>query len=239
MQQEITKENLRKVMDACYEKAINGIPLVSKPVDDLALEYLDRYPTKEEAVKKLIDTQVVKCTTAGFVAGLGGAIALPVAVPANLSSVLYVQLRMIAAVAYVGGYDVTSDKVQTLIYACLVGISVNELLKRAGIVAGEKIAVNVIKKIPGAFFVKINKLIGFRLVTKFGTKGVINLAKLVPGIGGFINGGFDLVQTKIIGARAYKWFYDGIMEGEKNSDVDDSLEIFDIESDENDLPIEE
>ena len=51
------------------------------------------------------------------------------------------------------------------------------------------------KKVPGALLVKINQQVGFRLVTKFGEKGIINLCKLVP----FVGGGIDTVATIGIG----------------------------------------
>jgi hypothetical protein len=35
---------------------------------------------------------------------------------------------------------------------------------------------------------KINQKVGFRLLTKFGSKGVINLGKMVPLTGGIIGG---------------------------------------------------
>ena len=41
-----------------------------------------------------------------------------------------------------------------------------------------------------------------RFVTKFGEKGVVNLGKLVPVVGG----GFDFAATKIIGDNAYRMF---------------------------------
>ena len=53
----------------------------------------------------------MKCGTSGLVTGLGGLITLPVAIPANISSVMYVQMRTIACIAKMGGYDVTSDQV--------------------------------------------------------------------------------------------------------------------------------
>ena len=63
-------------------------------------------------------------------------------------------------------------------------------------------------------FRKINQKVGFRFVTKFGEKGVINLGKLVPGVGAVIGGGLDYVETKVIAKRAYDWFIEG--EFEKN-----------------------
>ena len=137
---------------------------------------------------------------------MGGLITLPVAIPANVSSVLYVQMRMIACLAYMGGYDTNSDQVQTLVYACLAGISLDQVVKQVGIKVGVKMANTMVKKIPGTVLVKINQKVGFRLLTKFGTKGVINIGKAIPLLGGVIGGGFDFAETRIIGNRAYKMF---------------------------------
>ncbi len=77
---------------------------------------------------------------------------MPVAIPANIGSVLYVQMRMIAVLAHMGGYNTNSDQVQTLVYACLAGISVDQLLKQIGIKVGNKVAFNMVKKISGEVF---------------------------------------------------------------------------------------
>ena len=57
--------------------------------------------------------------------------------------------------------------------------------------------------------VKINQKIGFRFITKFGQKGIVNLGKMVPLAGAFISGSMDYVETKIIAKRAYKMFFEG------------------------------
>lgn len=124
---------------------------------------------------------------------------LPVAIPANIASVICVQLRMIAAIAYINGYDIHSDQVRVLAYACLTENTVTSILKKSGIEIGKKAAVNTLKKIPGAILVKINQQVGFKLVTKFGQKGIINLCKLVPFVGGVVGGGIDTVATIGIG----------------------------------------
>lgn len=131
------------------------------------------------------------------------------AIPANVGSVMYVQMRMIACLAYMGGYDTNSDQVQTLVYACLAGISIDQILKQAGIQFGNKFVMAMVKKIPGEVLTKINQKVGFRFVTKFGTKGIVNIGKAVPVVGGVISGGFDFVETKVIANRAYKMFING------------------------------
>ena len=194
------------MLDSLYDKTLNGIPKINKPIDDVINDYLSKDPDIEVASKKFIKSQIKKCTISGFLTGFGGVITLPIAVPANVSSVLYVQMRMIAGIAHMGGYNINSDQVQTLVYACLAGISVNQVLKQTGVKFGEKLAVNTIKKIPGKTLTKINQKVGFKFMTKSGENGIINLWKATPIVGAVIGGSFDLVETKAIANRAYKMF---------------------------------
>ena len=147
----LSSQQMIDILDVCYEKALQGIPKVSKSVDELAEDYSSKYPTVEKAAKALVANQLVKCTTSGFLTGLGGIITLPVAVPANVSSVLYVQLRMIAAVAKLGGYSPNTDQVQTLVYACMTGQAVADVLKGTGVKLGTKIAEAVAEVFSGSF----------------------------------------------------------------------------------------
>lgn len=205
----ISQNEIMQLLDKLYDKSMHGIAKVSPPVEELANNYLEKSNDATTAAKKFINYQIAKCTTSGFVTGLGGLITLPVAIPANVGSVMYVQMRMIACLAYMGGYDTDSDQVQTLVYACLAGISIDQILKQAGIQFGNKFVMAMVKKIPGEVLTKINQKVGFRFVTKFGTKGIVNIGKAVPVVGGMISGGFDFVETKAIANRAYKMFING------------------------------
>lgn len=206
MAQKLDEKQMVTILDELYGKVLNGVPKVSKPVDELANDYLEKNNSAEKAAKELIKYQIAKCGTSGFITGLGGVVTLPVAIPANVSSVLYVQLRMVAAIAKMGGFDIQSDQVQTLAYACLTGSAIADVLKHTGIKVGEKIAVSAINKIPGKVLTSINQKVGFRLITKFGTKGAVNLVKLVPVAGGIIGGAMDIGSTQIIAKNAYNIF---------------------------------
>lgn len=228
-QYKITQEDILDFLEDCYDKCLNGLPKVSKSVESMAKDYLEKYKTTEEACDAMLRNQIIKCTTAGALAGLGGALMLPVAIPANVGSVLYVQMRMIACVAYMAGYELNSDQTQTCIYACLAGVTMSNVVKQAGIKLGVKLANGMVKKIPGKVLVKINQKVGFRLLTKFGAKGIVNIGKLVPGVGAVVGGGFDYTETKIIANRAYKWFLEGDFSVGENDDIDiDDIDIIDI-----------
>lgn len=142
-------DDIVKLFDTLYEKCLDGIPVVSPPVSDLVADYLEKDPDPAKACRNMHRNQVIKCTTSGVITGFGGLITMPVTIPANLGSVLYVQMRMIAATAQMAGYDLKCDQTQTLVYACLAGVSITEVFKAFGVQLGEKLAVGMIKKIPG------------------------------------------------------------------------------------------
>jgi len=202
----LTHDTIMKALDWSYDKAINGgIPGMDTAIE-LAENYSNKRGTLIENANSLIRWQNTKSATSGFLSGLGGVIVMPVAIPANITSVILVQMRMVAAIAHMGGHDLKSDEVRTFVYACLAGNGAKDILKNSGIQIGKKLAISGIKKIPGEVIKKINQAVGFRLLTKFGEKGVINLGKMVPIAGGLIGGTVDAVSTNTIGNVARKIF---------------------------------
>ncbi|CEK30540.1 Uncharacterized protein/domain associated with GTPases [[Clostridium] sordellii] len=201
----ITESKMIQVLDWSYDKAINGLPGM-ETAEELSNSYLGKSKSVDEAIDKLIRWQQAKCATSGFLTGLGGIMTLPVSIPANISSVIYIQTRMIAAIAKMRGYDLRDDRVKTLVFVSLTGQAATDILKQAGIKIGTKMSTVLIKRMPFEVIKQINRRVGFRLVTKFGEKGVINLGKCVPIIGGVIGGTVDAFGTQTIGKIAKKVF---------------------------------
>lgn len=212
----ITEAQIEELLGVCYEKAIGGIPAVSKPIDELVDDYASKYANIEDAARAMINMQLVKNATSGFLSGAAGFLALPVsiaAIPANIANVLYVQLRMVAALAAMGGYDVRTDQVQTMVYVCIAGSAATDILKDAGVKVAGKFAKSAIQQMPRATLTKINQAVGFRFVTKFGETGIVNLGKMIPLAGGVIGGAFDFSTTKLIANVAYDHFIGDSGEG--------------------------
>lgn len=201
----MTEGKITQMLEWSYEKAINGLP-GTDTVEELAENYLKKYSSSDKAIDALIRWQNTKGVTSGFLTDLGGLVTLPVAIPANIASVMFVQIRMIAAIAYMRGYDPKEDEVKTLVFVCLTGQAAADILKQAGIKTSNILARQAIKKIPNEVIKAINKKVGARLVTKFGEKGVINLGKAVPVLGGLIGGAVDGIGTNIIGKTAKNTF---------------------------------
>lgn len=225
IQVNLTEQQMMEILNTHYIKSIDGIPKVSLPIDDLVKDYLDKNEDVEKAAKSLINNSIVKCGTSGFLTSFGGFATLIAALPANITSVIYVQLRMCCAIAKMARYDIYSDQVQTFIFVCLTGSAMTDILKQAGVKFGEKLGISMIKKIPGKTLTAINKKVGFRFVTKFGEKGIVNLGKVIPVVGGVVGGGFDIASTSVIGKNAYSIFMKGEMPSKEEIERDLPIDV--------------
>lgn len=184
---------IARTMDWAYSKAIGGLSGVDSAYE-LGNTYLAQSGTLEQQVDSLIKWQVAKAATSGFITGLGGVMIMPLTVPANIASVIYVQIRMIAAIAYMGGHDLTDDRVKSLVYISMAGNGAKELLKDMSIKAGEKMLARVVEKISA------------KMAAKAGEKTVTSIGKAVPVVGGVVGGSYDAVTTRIVGKVAKRIF---------------------------------
>ncbi len=200
-------EKAQSLVRWTLDHAVDGTwPLPS--ACDLAAEYRSRrYANDTERVRALIRWAVAKNAAAGFVAGLGGVLALPVAIPGALTASLAIQAPMVAAIAKIHGHNPKDGHVQTMILLCMTGAGMANVARKAGVGLGKKLAIGALKKkVPGAVLAKINKLVGVTLLTKFGQKGVVNLVKLVPLVGGAVGATFDGATCYLVGRAADKAF---------------------------------
>jgi hypothetical protein len=88
----------------------------------------------------------------------------------------------------------------------LLGDAIKEPLKQVGVQVTTKVGQNLIKQIPSHLVVSLNQAIGFRLLTKAGTRGAVNLTKLVPVLGGVVGGGVDMYMCRKVGQLAKSLF---------------------------------
>ncbi len=210
METDVQKKEEKGValLNSLYQFVINGVPPLSEPVEELAGYYKTRYPDNcETAIEKFILNQKLKCSTTGFITGLGGLLTLPITLPADLASSLYMELRMIAGIAYIRGYDLKDDAVKTLLYLCLVGNAAGDIIKQVGIkISGRYTLKKLLPRLSKEIIVKINKAVGFRLVTKAGSKGIINVAKLIPLLGGIVSATFNWFEVAFYARIAKRMF---------------------------------
>jgi uncharacterized protein (DUF697 family) len=103
------------------EVAIDGIGRWPS-AKTVASRQLERHAgSVDAAIESIVSSHVRLASAQGFVTNLGGFATLPVAVPANLTGVAVVQVRMIAAIAHLRGYDLDDNRVRTALVMCLLG----------------------------------------------------------------------------------------------------------------------
>lgn len=185
---------------------VNGFGILPSAID-IAEDHLKACKgNRAAAIDSVIGWQTAYASGTGFASGLGGIALLPLSLPAGLAASYLLAANTIAAVAYLRGYDLQSDQVRTSVLLCLLGEGATDILKKGGVKMASKFTQQVISQIPGKVLIEINKRVGFRLLTKAGEKGIINLMKLVPIAGGLVSAGFDGVFINTCGHTAKKFF---------------------------------
>ena len=194
-----------QALEWSYSKARDGAgPFES--AYQLAQKQLEGASSRAAAVENIINWQVTKCATSGFITGLGGLLTLPLAIPVNISSVLLFQLRMILCIALLRGFDPRSERVRSMAFLCLTGSSASRILNEAGVDASGGIREQTMQCISEQVMRRINHLVKIRLLTKTGGIGILKLGKAIPLIGGVIGGTLDASATKEIGRAAKRLF---------------------------------
>lgn len=196
---------VNKIMDLGIEGKAPGMKTSLEVAEDYARD--THFDDHDARVRSLIRWHVAQTGTTGFVTGLGGLATLPVTLPAGVGAAWILQARMVGSIAHLRGYDLKDERVRTLALAAIVGdATVTETVKRLGgefATRGGKAAVS---RVPGKVLIEINKKIGFRLLTKGGSKGVLNLSKAVPILGGVVGGTVDSAATRTVGEVAKRAF---------------------------------
>lgn len=161
----------------------------------------------EAAIDKVIKEHLKIGAAGGFATGLGGFITMPVALPANIIEFYITATRMVAATAHLRGHDLTREEIRTAVLLTLTGSQTDDILTKAGVSPAAGVATNVVlKNLPHAALMMVNKGIGFRLLRNLGTKAFAKLGKAVPLAGGVVGAGLDTWMLKRIADNAKKEF---------------------------------
>lgn len=191
------------VLRRVIEIAIDGYGKVPS-ARTVAARQLERHGgSVDEAIEGLINHHVGLASAQGFVTNLGGLPALPVSIPANLTGVAVVQVRMIAAIAHLRGYDIDDGRVRTAMVMCLLG----------GEQVGKRIALGKLPTSPMVIATApmfdpeldaqvAQEVVGDLLARVSGKRAALMITKRVPLVGGGVGAVLDGIGTHQIGKYA-------------------------------------
>ena len=164
---------------------------------ELGESYLQdpQYQSRLERIQALSRWESRKNFTTGFVTSLGGVMSLPLAIPASLGANLILQVRMVAAMCHVGGFDIDEAPVRTAIAVCLLGQRAKEILS-ADLAHLEEAMKKSGRHIPKQTLQILNQSLARALVRLSTRKGLSRLSKAIPILGGVVGGGLDWLSAR-------------------------------------------
>lgn len=176
---------------------------------DIADEYRKSGNSVEESAFNFIKWQAAKAAAVGFALGAPGFISVGVAIPGDFLACTYLQLRTVAVIGLLCGWDPSLDVMKTVgLYAMAAGSLADAVAGKSGKV-GQALAKVAIDKLPRSALTRLNQTLGIRFATKYGSQGVVNLVDLVPVVGGTISGALNALITYQSGQVAYRVLKDG------------------------------
>ncbi|MCI2240368.1 EcsC family protein [Paenibacillus sp. TRM 82003] len=164
------------------------------------------HPSTESAVHEVVRRHTRLVAASGFATGVGGLVTLPVALPANVAGFYVLATRAVAAVAELRGYDTSRPEVRSAVLLTLVGADATDVLKSAGLPRldiGGRLASLATRRWSPAVLMLLNKGVGFRLLARVGTGGLVRAgSRAVPVLGGAVGAGADALMLRRIAKHA-------------------------------------
>ncbi|MEJ2870091.1 hypothetical protein WCD74_20145 [Actinomycetospora sp. OC33-EN08] len=162
----------------------------------------------EAAVRRLISSHVRLAASSGLLTSLGGAATMLLTAPAGATGLYLVCTRLAASIARARGHDIDDPVVRTAILLCVLGPDGSELAERTGIDLQEVSLLTGLRRLPSEVREQLDRRIGYRLASRAGRRGVLNLTKLIPVVSGPIGAGADSITTRSVATYADVAFWD-------------------------------
>ncbi|MGB9373568.1 MAG: hypothetical protein WCA82_05340 [Jiangellales bacterium] len=158
----------------------------------------------EDAVKAIIEQHVRLAGVGGFVTQVGGIMALPVTLPANVAGLGAIQLRMSASIAHLRGHDISAPRVRIAAMATLLGEEgVGEAIVNGDLTRTPRDLAFGPPLVDDDLRTRLTATVGQQLLLRVTAKRTtLTLARAVPLIGGTVGAGMDAVYTWRIGRYA-------------------------------------
>ena len=86
----LTEEKIKQILEFTYDKV---------------LQEIENSNIKEKHHNSIIKYHKIKAGLYGFVTGIGGLLWIPITLPINVTLILYLQIKMVASIAHIAGYD--------------------------------------------------------------------------------------------------------------------------------------
>lgn len=166
----------------------------------------------DAAVEALIGSHVRLAGAQGFLTNIGGLVTMVVTVPANVTGLVMVQLRLHAAIATLRGHDLADPGVRAALLVTLLGHDETEKLVRKKDLPGNARWLASGGDTGPESIRRVAAQVAARLVGALGGKRLASMAgKKVPVLGGLVGAVTDARATRKLGRDAARDLHQGIV----------------------------
>lgn len=191
------------------ERAIDGAGPLPGAVKSARAALAEAEGNTERAISDLIDSHVKFAGAQGFATNVGGFVTAVVAIPANITGLALIQCHLVAGIAHLRGYDLSSPNVRNAVLACLLGKSAIKDLVGKKVLPATPLGLATAAVDDPAAGDKIAQTITAELIAGVGGKRMATmLGKRIPLLGGAIGGASDGYGTWQVGRYAARELVD-------------------------------
>jgi hypothetical protein len=184
-------------------RAIDGVGPLSGAAEAAEKQLAEKPGDIEHAIHEVIEFNVRLACVEGFVTNLGGLLTAGVMIPANIAGIALVQIRMVAGIAHLRGYDLADPRVRNAILACVLGEdAVKVAVKKRRIPARPLAIATAPTYDPELNRVMAAEVTGELMAKAAGKRMVTAVGRRVPVVGGLVGAGVDGFSTWKIGRYA-------------------------------------
>jgi hypothetical protein len=157
----------------------------------------------EDAVQEMIDAHIRMAGVQGFLTNIGGAVTLPVMIPANVTGLALLQCHLVAGIAHLRGYDLDDPRVRNAVMACLLGEDLVHNLIRRKRMPSTPMALATSPMYDPQLERRIGTIVTAELWAKItGRRAALMVGRRVPLLGGGVGAFADGLSTYQVGSYA-------------------------------------
>lgn len=188
---------------AALDKAIDGVGPLPSAAASADAKLVDATGDVEDAIAHLIRRHVLWAGAQGFVTNIGGLVAVPIAVPANIVGVTLVQCHLIAGIAHLRGYDLANPQVRNAIVVCMLGEHSARALMRQGRLPKTILELADVATHDPELDERVSREVTTDLIARTAGRRVATLiGRRIPLLGGLVGAGADGLMTYQLGRFA-------------------------------------
>jgi hypothetical protein len=185
------------------QRAIHGVGPLPPAAAAAEKQLSEQDGVVKDAIGELIENHASLAAAQGFVTNLGGLMTMAATIPVNIAGSALVQVRMVAGIAHLRGYDLNDDRVRNAILLCTLGEQTDKQLVKDRKVPGTPM---VLATAP-AYDPELDKVVagevtGALISRIVGKRTASAVARRVPIAGGVWAAGTDAYATWQIGKYA-------------------------------------